>query len=64
MNYANVLVRNYPGTRWKMKNSSDYDTLEWYDESSKPSKDEPPMELIEIFTLIIILASVAITPKV
>ena len=48
MNYANVLVRNYPGTRWKMKNSSDYDTLEWYDESSKPSKDDLDAKLIEL----------------
>ena len=48
MNYANVLVRNYPGTRWKMKYSSDYATLEWYDESSKPSKDDLDAKLIEL----------------
>ena len=48
MNYANVLVRNYPGTSWKMENSSDYNTLEWYDESSKPSKDDLDAKLIEL----------------
>jgi len=48
MNYANVLVRIYPGTSWKMKNSSDYDTLEWYDETSKPSKDDLDAKLIEL----------------
>ena len=48
MNYANVLVRNYPGTSWKMENSSDYDTLEWYDETSKPSKDDLDAKLIEL----------------
>ena len=48
MNYANVLVRNYPGTSWKMENSSDYDTLEWYDETSKPSKDDLDTKLTEL----------------
>ena len=48
MNYANVLVRNYPGTSWKMENSSDYDTLEWYDETSKPSKNDLDAKLIEL----------------
>ena len=39
MDYSTVLIKNYPGTRWKMEDASDYDTLEWYDETSKPSKD-------------------------
>ena len=48
MDYSNVLVKNYPGTKWKMEDASDYDTLEWYDETSKPSKDDLNTKLAEI----------------
>ena len=48
MDYSNVLVKNYPGTSWKMENASDYDTLEWYDETSKPSKDDLDAKLTEL----------------
>ena len=48
MDYSNVLVKNYPGTSWKMENASDYDTLEWYDETSKPSKDDLDTKLTEL----------------
>ena len=48
MDYSNVLVKNYPGTSWKMENASDYDTLEWYDETPKPSKDALDTKLIEL----------------
>ena len=48
MDYCNVLVKNYPGTSWKMENASDYDTLEWYDETSKPSKNDLDAKLIEL----------------
>ena len=48
MDYCNVLVKNYPGTSWKMENASDYDTLEWYDETSKPSKDDLDTKLTEL----------------
>ena len=48
MDYSRVLVKNYPGTSWKMENASDYDTLEWYDETSKPSKDDLDTKLTEL----------------
>ena len=48
MDYSNVLVKNYPGASWKMENASDYDTLEWYDETSKPSKDALDTKLTEL----------------
>ena len=48
MDYCKVLVKNYPGTSWKMENASDYDTLEWYDETSKPSKDDLDAKLTEL----------------
>ena len=48
IDYCKVLVKKYPGTSWKMENASDYDTLEWYDETSKPSKDDLDTKLIEL----------------
>ena len=48
MDYSNVLVKYYLGTSWKMENASDYDTLEWYDETSKPSKDDLDTKLTEL----------------
>ena len=48
MDYCNVLVKNYPGTKWTMEDASDYDTLEWYDETSKPSKDDLDTKLTEL----------------
>ena len=48
MDYCKVLVKKYPGTSWKMENASDYDTLEWYDETSKPSKDDLDTKLTEL----------------
>ena len=50
MDYSHALVKNYPGTKWKMEDASDYDTLEWYDETSKPSKDDLDTKLAEINT--------------
>ena len=48
MDYSNVLVKYYLGTSWKMENASDYDTLEWYDETSKPSKVDLDTKLTEL----------------
>ena len=48
MEYSNLLVKYYLGTSWKMENASDYDTLEWYDETSKPSKDDLDTKLTEL----------------
>ena len=48
MDYSNVLIKNYPGKSWKMEDASDYDTLEWYDETSKPSKDDLDTKLTEL----------------
>ncbi len=48
MDYSTVLLKNYLGTKWKMEDATDYDTLEWYDETSKPSKDDLDAKLIEL----------------
>ena len=48
IDYCKVLVKKYPGTSWKMENASDYDTLEWYDETSKPSKVDLDTKLTEL----------------
>ena len=48
MDYSTVLVKNYLGTKWKMEDATDYDTLEWYDETSKPSKDDLDTKLTEL----------------
>jgi hypothetical protein len=39
IDYAAVLVANYPGAQWSL-NANDYDTLEWYDDTPKPSQTE------------------------
>ena len=48
MDYSHALIKNYFGTKWKMEDATDYDTLEWYDETSKPSKDDLDTKLAEI----------------
>jgi len=35
--YAAVLVAKYPGAQWSLSDN-DYDTLEWYDDTPKPSQ--------------------------
>ena len=35
--YAAVLAANYPGAQWSMTDN-DYATLEWYDDTPKPTK--------------------------
>ena len=40
INYATILIFNYPNTQWVINNDSDYDTLDWHDSSPKPTKDE------------------------
>ena len=37
--YAAVLTANYPGSQWTL-NSNDYDTLDWLDDTPKPSQAE------------------------
>ena len=49
MDYSNVLVKNYPGTKWKMEDASDYQTLEWYDEViEKPLQDHLDAKIREL----------------
>ena len=38
-NYAAVLTANYPGAQWSLS-GNDYDTLEWYDDTPKPTQAE------------------------
>ena len=40
INYATILIFNYPNTQWAINSDCDYDTLEWYDNSPKPTKEE------------------------
>jgi hypothetical protein len=37
--YSLVLTYRYPGTEWRMADF-DYDTLEWLDESPKPTRKQ------------------------
>ena len=37
--YAAVLAANYPGAQWSLT-GNDYDTLEWYDDTPKPTQAE------------------------
>ena len=37
--YAAVLTANYPTAQWSIS-GNDYDTLEWYDDTPKPSQAE------------------------
>ena len=37
--YIAVLVANYPDAQWSIR-ANDYDTLEWYDDTPKPSQAE------------------------
>jgi uncharacterized sporulation protein YeaH/YhbH (DUF444 family) len=37
MNYANILIRKYPDTKWVFVGDA-YDGLDWLDDSPKPSK--------------------------
>jgi hypothetical protein len=39
IDYAAVLVANYPGAQWSLS-GNDYDTLEWYDDTPKPTQQE------------------------
>ena len=48
MDYSTVLTKYYSGKSWKMEDASDYDTLEWYDETPKPSKDDLDAKITEL----------------
>ena len=48
MDYSHALIKNYLGTKWKMEDATDYDTLEWYDETSKPSKEDLDAKITEL----------------
>jgi len=37
--YAAVLTANYPGAQWSLDNN-DYSTLEWFDDTPKPTQAE------------------------
>jgi hypothetical protein len=39
MNISQILLTNYAGTEWTLT-GSDYEGLEWLDESPKPTKTE------------------------
>lgn len=39
VNYAQILTLRYPGKIWQMSDVA-YETLDWLDESPKPSKEE------------------------
>lgn len=38
IDYALILVTNYPGTQWSVGDT--YDSLQWLDKSPKPTQDE------------------------
>ena len=39
IDYAEILVRNYPGSSWTM-HGNDYETLQWHSDSQKPTQQE------------------------
>lgn len=39
IDYAAVLVANYPGAQWSLS-GNDYSTLEWFEDTPKPSQAE------------------------
>ena len=39
IDYIAVLLANYPGAQWSLS-GNDYDTLDWYDDTPKPSQAE------------------------
>jgi len=39
IDYAAVLSANYPNAQWSLS-GNDYDTLDWYDDTPKPSQAE------------------------
>ena len=39
VDYAAVLLAKYPGAQWSL-NANDYQTLEWFDNTSKPTQAE------------------------
>ena len=48
MDYSRVILKNYPGASWKMQDASDYKTLEWYEETEKPSQEFLDSKLKEL----------------
>lgn len=38
-NYPAVLTANYPGAQWSLT-GNDYETLQWYDDTPKPTQAE------------------------
>lgn len=40
IDYGNILTIFYKNKSWRIENSIDYNTLNWYDESPKPTKEE------------------------
>ena len=39
IDYTVILVINYPDAQWSLS-GNDYDTLEWYDDTPKPSQQD------------------------
>ena len=39
INYAQILSFNYVGLQWSLSNN-DYNTLEWYSDTPKPTQEE------------------------
>lgn len=40
IDYGNILSLFYANKKWIIKNSTDYNTLDWLDDSTKPTKEE------------------------
>jgi hypothetical protein len=39
LNYAQILITNYPNTEWSLT-ENDYDTLQWLSDTPKPTQAE------------------------
>ena len=40
IDYGNILSVFYANKKWIIKDSTDYNTLNWLDDSTKPTKEE------------------------
>jgi hypothetical protein len=51
IDYGNILTIYYLNNRWRIENSFDYNTLNWYDEN-KPTKEELDNQWEEVQSII------------
>lgn len=51
IDYGNILTIFYKNKSWRIENSIDYNTLNWYDSSPKPTKEELDSQWQEVVSI-------------